>query len=388
MPLRFTDEERRARLATRHHLARTTTSVGQAVRGVVALHSSDPATPYLSMWARVDGFTAADLDRALLDDRELWRLHAMRRTLFVVPTALAAVFDGGAGRSVAGKERRRLEKWLESEIDDPAQWMKELESRVLEVLEDGSHYRTTELAKAIPDLKREVTAGSGKWTVEVPVSSRLLYLLAMELKLVRTHAAGTWRSSQYHWAATDRWFGQPVEPIAPERGRAELLALYLGAYGPATMTDIRWWTGWTVRDAGAALEAVDAASVELAEGGVGHVLPGDEDPISEPAPAVALLPGLDSTPMGWKERPWFLGDHAGPLYDRNGNIGPTVWVDGRIVGGWGQQPSGEVVIRLLEDVGKQAAARIESEAASLTKWLDGTVVKPRFRAPLEQELSS
>ena len=91
--------------------------------------------------------------------------------------------------------------------------------------------------------------------------------------------------------------------------------------------------------------------------------------------------------MGWKERTWFLGDHAGPLYDRNGNIGPTVWVDGRIAGGWGQRPDGEVVIRLLEDIGKEATDLIHAEAASLTRWLDGTVVTPRFRTPLEKELS-
>ena len=388
MSRRITDEERRARLATRHHLARTATSVVQAVQDVVAFHSSDPATPYLAAWARVGGFSAADLDRALFDARSLWRLHAMRRTLFVVPTALAAVFDGGAGRSVAANERRRLERWLEGEIDSPATWLVELEAQVLAVLGDGNAYRTSQLAEAVPALNRRITIGSGKGSAIVPVSSRLLYILAMELKLVRAHPAGTWRSSQYHWVAADHWFGERVEPVDGDRGQADLLALYLASYGPATIVDIRWWTGWTVRDTKAALESAGAASVELEDGGAGYLLPDDDGPIGTPETAVALLPGLDSTPMGWKERTWFLGDHAGPLYDRNGNIGPTVWVDGRIVGGWGQRPDGEVVTRLLEDVGKRAAGMIASEAAALTEWLDGTVVTPRFRTPLEKELSS
>ena len=388
MPPRLTDEERRARLVTRHHLGRTATSAIQAVRDAVAFHSSDPATPYLAAWARVGGFSAADLDRALFEDRDLWRLHAMRRTLFVVPTELAAVFDGGAGRAVADKERRRLEQWLEDDVDSPARWLADLETRVLAVLADGRDYRTTDLAEAVPELNRKITVGSGKWSGTVPVSSRLLSLLAMELKLVRARAAGTWRSSQYRWAATARWFGQPAEPIDPERGRAALLELYLGAYGPATLTDVRWWTGWTARDTRVALDAVGAASAELSEDAVGYVLADDRDPTDAPGEAVTLLPGLDSAPMGWKERSWFLGDHAGPLYDRNGNVGPTVWVDGRIVGGWGQRPSGEVVVRLLEDVGKRASTLIESEAATLTEWLDGTVVTPRFRTPLERELST
>jgi len=388
MSRRITDEERRARLTTRHHLARTATSVAQAVQDAVAFHSSDPATPYLAAWARVGGFSAADLDGALFDARSLWRLHAMRRTLFVVPTALAAVFDGGAGRAVAAKERRRLEQWLVGEIDNPASWLVELESQVLAALGDGNPYRTSELAESVPALKRQITIGSGKGSAVVPVSSRLFYILAMELKLVRAHPAGTWRSSQYHWVAADHWFGRPITTIAQDRGQADLLALYLAAYGPATIVDIRWWTGWTVRDTTAALEAAGTEAVDLADGAVGHVLADDQDPTDTPEMAVTLLPGLDSTPMGWKERTWFLGDHAGPLYDRNGNIGPTVWVDGRIVGGWGQRPDGEVVTRLLEEVGKRAAARIESEAAALTQWLAGTVVTPRFRTPLERELSS
>ena len=68
-------------------------------------------------------------------------------------------------------------------------------------------------------------------------------------------------------------------------------------------------------------------------------------------------PSLDPTVMGWKEREWYLGDHAPALFDRAGNAGPTVWWDGRIVGGWVQRRDGEVVYRLLEDVGGDALAR-------------------------------
>src|SRR5690606_3327416 len=99
--------------------------------------------------------------------------------------------------------------------------------------------------------------------------------------------------------------------------------------------------------------------------------PDDLEPVKAGGSRVALLPGLDPTPMGWKERDFYLGRHATPLFDKNGNIGPTVWLDGRIVGGWAQRAAGEVAYRLLEDVGKRATALIAREAASLTGWLDG-----------------
>jgi hypothetical protein len=58
------------------------------------------------------------------------------------------------------------------------------------------------------------------------------------------------------------------------------------------------------------------------------------------------------------------------------------------VGGWGQRSDGEVAYRLLEGVGDEATARVEAEAAALTAWLDGVVVTPRFRTPLERELTA
>ena len=63
-----------------------------------------------------------------------------------------------------------------------------------------------------------------------------------------------------------------------------------------------------------------------------------------------LLPGADPTVMGWKERTCYLGEHAPELFDRNGNAGPTVWANGRVVGGWTQHDDGELVVGLLEPV--------------------------------------
>jgi hypothetical protein len=90
--------------------------------------------------------------------------------------------------------------------------------------------------------------------------------------------------------------------------------------------------------------------------------------------------------MGWQARDWYLGPHRAQLFDRNGNAGPTVWVDGRVVGGWATDADGQVRTRQLEDVGREAAAAIDEEAARLTAWLDGVKVVPRFASPLHHDL--
>lgn len=381
--------ERRAGVVERHHLRRTAEDPVAATAALLAVHSSDPATPYLSMWPRVDSFETDDLDAALYTERTLWRLHAMRRTLFIVETAAAALFDGGAAQAIARKERERVIGWLAEDVGEPgaARLLDDLTSEVLEALAGNATLRTRELADMIPGLKRRLRVGSGKWAGTMPLSSRLLYLLAMEGMVVRANPAGSWRSSQYSWAVSRSWFDSIPDPVPPEEARAALLTRYLESYGPATETDIRWWTGWTARDARAAIEAIEADRVTLDGAGSGFVAPGYEASLEE-LDAVALLPALDSTAMGWKERDWYVPpEHVGDLFDRNGNIGPTVWVNGRVVGAWAQSESGTIIHRLVEAVDSSTSDRVDVECTNLGEWLGDARVTPRFRAPLERELA-
>ena len=132
---------------------------------------------------------------------------------------------------------------------------------------------------------------------------------------------------------------------------------------------------------------VGSFTVDL-DGAVGHVLADDLEPLAPPAPAAALLPTLGSTTMGWKERDWYLGPHATVLFDRNGNAGPTVWWDGRVVGGWSQRKDGEIVFRLLEEVGADGVRAVEAEAERLASWLGDVRLAPGFLPPFQRSLSA
>ena len=132
-----------------------------------------------------------------------------------------------------------------------------------------------------------------------------------------------------------------------------------------------------------ALADLNAVEVELG-GRTGYLLPDDLE-ASEPVEAwAALLPPLDPTTMGWFEREWYLGAYKEQLFDTSGNAGPTVWWEGRIVGGWRQSDSGEVVLQLLEDLGAEGTGAVQDVAARLTEWLGGARVLPRFPSPLSR----
>lgn len=382
MRRRIDDDERRARLGRRHHLAAPASSLEAAAGDLLGLHSSDPVTVHLSAWAR--GFGRAEVEDAIYRRCSLVRLVGMRRTLFVEPRALVPVVEAACSRRIARAERTRLVGWItEAGLGgkDPGRWLRRVEKATLTALADGDEHAAADLRKEVPDLGRKVTVGTGKWRTETNLTTRVVWLLAMDGRIVRGRPRGTWISNQYLWRLAD-----DADELPAAEATAALVRAWLQAYGPGTTDDVVWWTGLGKTAVRAALAAVEAVEVEL-DDDHGWLLPDDLGPVEVPGSWVALLPSLDPTTMGWKGRRWYLGDHGPPLFDRNGNAGPTIWVDGRIVGGWGLDPDGIVRTRLLQEVGNATARRIDAEAERLTSWFDGTKVAPRFRTPLERELA-
>ncbi|MGH3369845.1 MAG: winged helix DNA-binding domain-containing protein, partial [Nocardioidaceae bacterium] len=356
-------EERRARLAVRHHVApaERVGSVVEAARDLVCLHASDPATVYLSAWARMTHPTIEAVDRALYQDRLLIRMLAMRRTMFVVPVEDAPILHAAAAVAIARVERKRNEALVARlGVHHPAAWIRKAETATLAALKRRGEATAQELAADVPALRRKVRVNVGKrYESHIGMSGRVLLLLALEAKVVRARPRGTWVSSQYRWAPMERWLGRPMPTLPASEVQAEVIRRWLSRFGPGTEADIRWWTGWTARAVRTALAAVGAVEIDL-DGQAGFVLPDDLESTPTPKPWVALLPSLDPTTMGWQAREWYLGRHKDALFDTNGNAGPTIWVDGRIVGGWAMRADGEVVTKLLEDVGRAASRAVDA----------------------------
>lgn len=384
--------ERRARLAVRHRCApqaRADSPVA-VTESLVALHATDPATVFLSLAARLTEPDVGAIERALYEDRTLVKMLAMRRTMFVAPVELVPVLQAACTDAIAERERRKLVAMLEQGGfgGDVEAWVGELCEVALATLIARGEALASELTAADPRLAQKVTLAQGKrYAAEQSVLTRVLFVLAAQGKVVRGRPRGSWISRQHRWVPVERWLPD-LQPWPAGPAQVELVRRWLAAFGPGTVTDIKWWTGWTVTEVRKALAQLDTVEVQLDDGSTGLVLAEDTGPSPDPGPWVALLPALDPTVMGYAGREWFLGEHKAALFDTNGNAGPTVWCDGRVVGGWGQRKDGEVVVRLLEKVGKVASTRITAEAARLTEWLPPVRVTPSFRTPLEKELSA
>jgi hypothetical protein len=394
------DGERRQRLAVRHRLGggRGAATCEEVVESLVVLHATDPATVFLSVGARLadPATTTARVEAALYGEAAtLVRMLAMRRTMFVVPRTAAPDVFAAAGQHIAAQERKKLLAFLAEGGGWDEEWLARTEAEVVAALAEHGDLSGAELSRRVPPLREKVTVARGKpYEATQHVASRVIRAMAAEWRIERRRPAGSWTSSQFRWAKAEPLAGRTV-PAA----RAAVVRAWLAAYGPGTAADLKWWTGWAAGEVRKALTAVDARTVRLDGGAEGYVLPGDEEPGSGAGggagggtaapPAAVLLPALDPTPMGWQERDWFLPqEHRAALFDRTGNVGPTVWWDGEVIGGWGLCPDGSVVWRQLADRGAAAARAVDAAAAELTAGLGGVRITPRFRTPLERELAS
>jgi hypothetical protein len=400
--------QRRARLGLRHRLAPEARAADPpaVARSLVAVHSTDPSSVYLGLLSRMADGSLSAVEHALYQDRTLIRLLGMRRTVFVTTLDVAALIQAACGRAVAARERRKVVGWLaESGVGadpsgpsgpggpdgppGPDRWLAEVEQVALQALVARGEATAAELAADDPRLKTEIVLSRGKsYEGRQNISSRVLFLLAAQGLAVRGRPRGSWTSHQYRWSPLTAWCPDGLAGWTTEDAEVELARRWLQAYGPATADDLQWWMGWTRTQTRRVLTSLEPAEVDL-DGEPGIVLPDDLAPVPEPEPWVTLLPGLDSTPMGWQRRDWYLGGHGPRLFDRTGNVGPTLWWDGRIVGGWAQDRDGQVVCRFLEDVGADAVAAADAAAARLTTVLGPVRLTARTRGMtwLEQELA-
>ncbi len=382
MPRHIDDAERRARLGRRHLLApnHQVASPIEVARSLTAIHGTDPGSTVLGILARSPNSTIADVEEVLYETRLLVRVLGMRRTIFAVPFEIAPSIWSSFDATVARDQRRLLARSLVatgvSEVDV---WITEAEGRLLAVLQTNPGSTSTQIAGDDPYLSYRLPLnGPAAPNASQSVASRLLTSMSAEGRVIRARPKGGWTSSQFTWAATESWRSDWPDRPSSDEADTEIARTWLRGHAPATVEDLAWWTGWAKGRSRKALDRAGSIEVDTNEGPA-FVLAEDFDPVDSPGPWVALLPGLDSSTMGWKRRDFYLGPHAERLFDNVGNAGPTVWVDGRIVGGWLQRESGEVAYEIYEDIGRESLLAIAERAATLEVMLKDVRLKPRAR---------
>ncbi len=352
----------------------------------MGLHSSDPVTVYLSAVVRMGTPGLAAVAAALYEDRALVRHHAMRRTLWVATAQTVRTLHAAATRQLVGPERRRLLAMLAaSGVADPDNWLAGARNLVLEDLETHGPSTAREIGSRVPALARPLALPSTTQVAATQAAhTRVLLNLGFAGEVLRAAPTGTWVNGAYRYVLATDWLPGGLGEQEPEPAAATLAAAYLRRFGPVTSTDLQWWAGWTKATTARALAACGAVPVELDEGRGWLAL--DDEGAPDPEPWVAALPGLDPTTMGWKERSWYLPPAAVDAFDGNGNAGPTLWVDGRVVGAWAQSKDGRLVTHYFEAVPAPRREELAERLSTLSAVVGGSRFSVRFPGRIQPRL--
>lgn len=373
------DDERRARLAARQLLLPSTRvdDVPAIADALVALHSTDPVTVFLSAMVRMVRPSIAAVEQALYADRTLIRHHAMRRTLWVATPEVVRRMHVTTTLALVEPERRRTRQMLAaSGVGDPEGWLAEAEHLVLADLRAHGPSTARAVGQRVPEVRQPLQLAAGKSYAAVQgAHTRVLTLLGFTGAMLRTRPS-SWINGAYAYAAAEDWLPGGLGGEDPHAAAGALAGHWLRRFGPGTTTDLAWWMGWPLRTTRQAL--ADCGAVEVAlTGGPGWLAP-DDEPVPAAEPWVAVLPGLDPTTMGWKQRDWYLPAAAAEAFDSVGNGGPTLWVDGRIVGAWAQTRDGVIHTHYFEPVPAARRRQLDERIAEVKAMIGDTRFTVRF----------
>lgn len=315
----FSAEAALANSLHHHGLAQPASSITETTSRLVGLHNTSPVSPYLSLLARMNEFTRADLDALMWESWSLVRIRAMRLTVFVFPHELLEIATAATRHLTEPLAAR----WLR-DSGLTRQEFDQLANMVDEALADGPF--------TVRALRKKLS---------VPKQIDLSGVVGRMCDIGRVAGGAPprkWRSSvrEYH-----RWVD-----VLPEvdlhrweesAAIAELLRRYIRSYGPVTLDDMSWWTGITKARCRTALTTLGAKVQEVSvTGWPGPLyLSSDRGHTGEIGSEVAALPLLDPYVQGYRDRGRFLDpERFSYVYDRGGNSAATLVQRGRIIGVW------------------------------------------------------
>ncbi|WP_250034359.1 winged helix DNA-binding domain-containing protein [Paractinoplanes maris] len=281
----------------------------EAVEHLIGLQAQEPQEPYVGLWSRLEGFQPAELVEAL-ESRQVVRTLLMRRTMHLVTAADCLGLRG------------LHQPMLEARVK--AVYRREIEDVDLAELAEagGPHFART------PSILLEVGRAVGARWPSVP--ARVLGdLLSSLVPLVQVPPRGVWgRTAPARNTTIEAWLGRPVPPPCVAD---DLVLRYLRAFGPASSSDIRAWSGLSgLRESIKRLRPRlrsfrDARGRELLD-----VLDGPLPEEDQPQPP-RFLPAFDNVVLGFDDRRRVIDD----AYRKHSVEGARfVLVDGRVAGRW------------------------------------------------------
>ena len=336
-----------------------------AIERLVGLQAQVPASPYYALWSRLDGFETDELARLVLDRRAV-RIALMRSTIHLV-TARDCLFI-----------RPLLARFLARSLDVATPFGRMIAGVDRAELGAAGRAIVEERPRPAGELGRLLQA---RWPDRD--SAALANAVRNLVPLVQVPPRGVWGASgQPTLTTAEAWIGRPLEPN-PSFG--ELLMRYLAAFGPASVADVRAWSG-----VAGLREEVDGVRGRLRtfrdeRGRELLDVPDGALPDPETPAPPRFLPDYDNALLAHADRSRIFADDD----RRRFGIGiPTVLIDGFVAATWAlERRDGSATLRIAPfralAASDRAAVGEEGERLLAFAGADAAAREVRFEAPGE-----
>ncbi len=342
------DQLNRATLQRQLLLRREPATVSDVARRIVALQAQSPPAPYIALWNRIAGLDFDSIDEAFAQ-RSLVKASLMRITLHAVDATDYPVFHAASTpllRASRLNDRRYRNTGLTTEDADGAV------PRLLEFL-------------GTPRSKAEIL---DHLAAEVSDEPRLWWALKTFAPLTHAPTGRPWSfdtKTRYERAPTlDR---PPIDDA-----RRSLVRRYLAGYGPATIADFAQFSLQPMSVARPLFAAMrDELVTYTTIGGdeLFDILDAPDLPAADTPAPPRLMAMWDSTLLAYRDRSRVIPDHLrSHVIRRNGDVLPTVLIDGRVAGVWNIGPEG-IEIGALEPIDPDSWEALDNEARNLLSAL-------------------
>jgi hypothetical protein len=352
-------ELNRALLDRQYLLRGTDASVAAVVEHLVGLQAQEPMPPYHGLFSRIEGFDPRELGR-MLTDREVVRILLMRGTIHMV-TARDALFLRPLVQPVHDRIYARLRRQMSAAASA------RLEDAVREVIAD-------EPLGAREIARRLVDRGIGEDVVQ------LSYGLPAFVPMVQLPPRGVWGAGgRVRYATIESWTGRELDR---EPSPEELVLRYLGAFGPASVMDMQYWSGLTRMKVVFEGLRPRLAIFRDEDGKELFDLPDAPRPDSDTPAPVRFLGEFDNVLLGHRDRRRIIPEgFPRDAMLAHGRFVDNLLIDGMLRATWWVERDGSRRATLgVRPFGELTAAEREEVAAAAERMLEFTDPEAERRA--------
>ncbi len=344
---------------SKHHLTGDSKldDILKIVNDISGLHATSATTPYISLFARTKKFDKGILNEELYKKRNLGKIRCVRKTVYIHTKNWVPVFYSATKKQFESVSEKHMKHFgVKKEEYD------KISREILKMLE-GRGMTTKEVGKVLDsDLNL----------------SAILNMMCDQGLLIRGEPEGGWRSNLHTYYRFSEYFpNMDLKGIERAKARRAVVRRYISSFGPVSLTDISWWTGFPKKDVNRIVNDLEKQVTHVRIDGMEgeHVmLSSDLESMKSirESHLVNFLPGLDPYLMGYKDRDRYLDKKwYWHVFDRAGNSTNTILLNGRVIGVWDFEEKAHPLIKLhlFEEIGKNLKRGCLLKAYNLGRFI-------------------